>query len=699
METIVVYIFKSSGLMALFYFAYLLLLRKETFFTSNRWFLLSGLVTSILLPLFFIKKVVFVEAAKVYLNHSTTISSGIKTTLTEIPVEASFDWSLLLWSVYGCLAAYFLIKLAFSFMSLYKLLHKENVIKSDNYKLIDLNQNIAPFSFFNYIVYNSKLYSETELESILLHETIHSKEKHSLDILVSQLVCALFWFNPIVWFYKKAIVQNLEYIADQKATHQLEDKKSYQIALLKVVSHQNCLSITNNFYQSLIKKRIVMLNKNQSHKSNSWKYSLVLPFLIGFIFLFQIETKAQIRQQSKDSISTSVESSSSSFSSIVTKMTTDKDLLELEKIFTTKTEKLIISKVKRNSRREITAIKLVFDTGKTYRTVMERKAKEGITDIKIYVNTDSNNKKEAGFEDVTEVKAVPVEVFDEFGISTIDNVDEKQTYWSMDNMKKDGKEVVLIINGKVKGATEKIKLPMSQKLGEMKALTAAEFENKYNQKADKNKLYYEVETVKIQTVKGSWNEPSKALPFKITKTNDQKTSKVSEADYVLDKITSDAELQNNIKTLKESYNIDLKVSQVKRNGKGEIIAIQLSFDDNKGTKGQTEQIRTVAIRPIFLKVKINSTGKNDIAFYDNYEMKVLPNDDNKERKITLIESLNDDAIIYVDGTLYTKEDLEYLDVNGLESIKILKDKESLKKYKVTNQKEVVVIETNWTTKK
>lgn len=528
METIVIYIFKCSGLMALFYFAYLLLLRKETFFTSNRWFLLSGLITSILLPLFFIKKVIFVEAPKVYLNHSANIPSGIKTTLTEIPEAPSFDWSLLLWSVYGCLAAYFLMKLAFSFMSLYKLLHKENVIISDNYKLIDLNQNIAPFSFFNYIVYNSKLYSETELESILLHETIHSKENHSFDVIISQLVCALFWFNPIVWFYKKAIVQNLEYIADQKATNQLEDKKSYQMALLKVVSHQNCLSITNNFYQSLIKKRIVMLNKKQSHKSNSWKYSLVLPFLIGFIFLFQIETQAQIKQQSTDSMSTSVESSSSTVSSIVTKTTTDSNLRELEKIFTTKTEKLIISKVKRNNRGEITSIKLIFDTGKTYVTVMERKAKEGITDIKIYVNTDSNNKKEVGFEDVSEVKAVPVEVFDEFGISTIDNVDEKQTYWSMDNMKKDGKDVVLIINGKVKDATEKIKLPMSQKLGEMKALTAAEFEYKYNQKADKNKLYYEVETVKIKTVKGSWDEGAKTNKAVFDKENKSENVIISE---------------------------------------------------------------------------------------------------------------------------------------------------------------------------
>jgi hypothetical protein len=96
--------------------------------------------------------------------------------------------------------------------------------------------------------------------------------------------------------YKKAIIQNLEYIADKKAMSQIEDKKEYQRALLKVVTHQNSISITNQFYQSLIKKRIVMLNKNQSHKRNSLKYALIIPALIGFVVLFQIETIAQEKE-------------------------------------------------------------------------------------------------------------------------------------------------------------------------------------------------------------------------------------------------------------------------------------------------------------------------------------------------------------------------------------------------------------------
>jgi beta-lactamase regulating signal transducer with metallopeptidase domain len=74
--------------------------------------------------------------------------------------------------------------------------------------------------------------------------------------------------NPIMWFYRKEMLQNLEYIADNFASLQVSNSVNYQKTLLKVVLNQHQLTITNQFYQSLIKKRIVMLNKNQSNKKN-----------------------------------------------------------------------------------------------------------------------------------------------------------------------------------------------------------------------------------------------------------------------------------------------------------------------------------------------------------------------------------------------------------------------------------------------
>ena len=85
------------------------------------------------------------------------------------------------------LVAFLLVsKIVLSLISLYRMLYQQQVIKKEQFKLVNLNQNIAPFSFFNYIVVNPNLYSSEELQSILLHEKIHSKEKHSIDVLIAK---------------------------------------------------------------------------------------------------------------------------------------------------------------------------------------------------------------------------------------------------------------------------------------------------------------------------------------------------------------------------------------------------------------------------------------------------------------------------------------------------------------------------------
>ncbi|MBA0883112.1 M56 family metallopeptidase [Flavobacterium undicola] len=303
MENGFVYLIKASGLIALFYFAYFLLLRKETFFSANRWFLLLGLITSSVLPLFFITKIIWIEP--------TTDSfdwSNIPVTTSIATPEPEIDWYLILGYVYFIGIAISLLKLVFDFKSLIQLLKGKTIQQQGNFKLIDLAENIAPFSYFNYIVYNSSLYTVVELENILEHEKVHSQQKHSLDVLISRLFCVFFWFNPLIWLYKKAIAQNLEFIADSEAAKKITDKKAYQLTLLKITTQENCVALTNHFYQSLIKKRIVMLNKNQSKKWNSWKYITVFPALVAFVFLFQIEVVAQEKVAPKQENETKSES-------------------------------------------------------------------------------------------------------------------------------------------------------------------------------------------------------------------------------------------------------------------------------------------------------------------------------------------------------------------------------------------------------
>lgn len=294
METLFIYYIKASGLIGLFYFAYFLLLRKETFFSANRWFLLLGLITSSVLPLFFITKIIWVEP--------TTDSfdwSNIPMTTSVTAPEPKINWYLMVAYAYFIGIAISFLKLVFDFNSLIKLLKSKTMQQQGNFKLIDIAENIAPFSYFNYIVYNSSLYTAVELENILEHEKVHSQQKHSVDVLISRLFCIFFWFNPLIWLYKKAMAQNLEFIADNEAAKKITDKKAYQFTLLKITTQENCVALTNHFYQSLIKKRIIMLNQNQSKKWNLLKYASVIPALIAFVFLFQIEVVAQEKELPK----------------------------------------------------------------------------------------------------------------------------------------------------------------------------------------------------------------------------------------------------------------------------------------------------------------------------------------------------------------------------------------------------------------
>ncbi|MDP5198758.1 M56 family metallopeptidase [Flavobacterium sp. DG2-3] len=415
MEALFIFILKSSGLLAMFYFAYIFLLRKETFFNSSRWFLIAGLITSVVLPFVVYTKVILVEAPpaptpapvittsstniqNIPVSHDNVTSYEAKYSPTRVTVveEENFEinWSLVLAAVYGIGFLAFMIKFGLDFYSLNAVLKGKRIEQQEDFKFIDVKENIAPFSYFDYIVYNSSLYTAAELESILEHEKVHSDQKHTIDVLISRIFCILFWFNPIVWLYKKAILQNLEFIADSEASKKIADKKAYQYTLLKITTHETCVAITNHFYQSLIKKRIVMLNKNQSNKRNYWKYSAVIPALGAFILLFQIKTIAQEKKQDEVSIIQKDTIKDINETIKITKNTTDKELNELPgKLKSNHNLDVEISDVKRNTKEELTAIQIKVKSDSGKKQTIKIDGDEAIKDCELAIGTDEKGTK------------------------------------------------------------------------------------------------------------------------------------------------------------------------------------------------------------------------------------------------------------------------------------------------------------------
>lgn len=295
MEHFFIYLFKSGSILCVFYVVYRLFLKKETFVEFNRHFLNIGLLFSLVAP--FIKR-------KVYSNEKTfsnvSIPENLNTASDISTGSEAYALPLLenLHYLYITISIVFMIKLIVNIISLYKYIKPLKKHKIEGIVFIESKDTDSPFSFMNKIIYNPKLFSSSELGDILNHEKEHSRQRHSYDIILIEIYRAINWLNPVTWLYKKAIVQNLEFLADSKAIQKADSRVNYQNTMLKLSMPSSKYQITNNFYDSLIKKRILLLNTSKSNKINLMKSLLVVPIIIIFVFQFNTETIAQNNQDS-----------------------------------------------------------------------------------------------------------------------------------------------------------------------------------------------------------------------------------------------------------------------------------------------------------------------------------------------------------------------------------------------------------------
>jgi hypothetical protein len=279
------YIGEGAIILSIFYLVYIAVLRKDTLFTTNRHYLLSGILATITFPFIEITQTILVEIPT---NNELVYNEFLP--IEEIPIqEALFiNWWQVALFIYALGVCIMLLRFMKQLLSLGLLLYKYPSMKKDGYRYIISSENTTPFSFFRNIVYNPNLHPQEELEMILKHEEVHASQWHSLDIIATNLLLIFQWINPLAWLYKKGVEENLEYIADSATVQQIESVKQYQLALVKASSTSPIPALTNNFYQSFIKKRIVMLNKSTSKKINAWKLMLVLPLLAIFLWSFNI---------------------------------------------------------------------------------------------------------------------------------------------------------------------------------------------------------------------------------------------------------------------------------------------------------------------------------------------------------------------------------------------------------------------------
>jgi hypothetical protein len=172
----------------------------------------------------------------------------------------------------------FLIKLT----KIFQLITSNKVLKKENFSLVLLENKQSAFSFFNYIFVHKHLLENEDLH-ILKHELIHCKQKHTLDLLLFEILKIVFWFNPMIYVYQKRITVLHEYISDAEVVNETDKNTYFNKLLAETFNVENITFINQFFKHSLIKKRIVMITKEKSKKMKQLKYLLVLPLLVSML--------------------------------------------------------------------------------------------------------------------------------------------------------------------------------------------------------------------------------------------------------------------------------------------------------------------------------------------------------------------------------------------------------------------------------
>jgi hypothetical protein len=281
MPIVPLFLFKLSVSLAAVWCFYQLVLRRLTFHTLNRWYLLGYALLSFVFPLINIGPMLpdGPVGEPVLLQFIPAMGGGVRGSVAAVgTVSRSAGlsaWTVIL-SVLTVGSALLVARVIVRWLSLVRLRRKARLIAGGAVKIYQVDGPVIPFSFGNAIYINPQLHTEKEWEDIILHEYVHIRQKHTIDILIAELICIVNWYNPFAWLIRYSIRQNLEFIADQKVLDKGVDRKGYQYHLLKVMGEPR-YRLANNFNFSSLKKRIVMMNKIRSARVQLLKLLFLLP--------------------------------------------------------------------------------------------------------------------------------------------------------------------------------------------------------------------------------------------------------------------------------------------------------------------------------------------------------------------------------------------------------------------------------------
>ena len=291
MGDIFVYILKSSLCLAVFYLFFMAALSRETLYRFNRVVIVALFLLALALPLVTVSIGSETPYSGVALNLESLLAMA-NSDSASVPVSSGSNSGLvLIFSIYIIGVAVALMKAVISLTQMIKMLRLEDSectkIKG-GVTLVIHSRNKAPFSWMKYIVISRGDYNESG-EEIITHELAHISNRHSLDLLVAEMIKIVHWFNPAAYLLKRELQNIHEYQADEAVINHGIDAKKYQLLLIKKAVGDRLYSMANSFNQSKLKNRITMISKKKSQKSAALKALFLLPLSMFAVAAFATE--------------------------------------------------------------------------------------------------------------------------------------------------------------------------------------------------------------------------------------------------------------------------------------------------------------------------------------------------------------------------------------------------------------------------
>ncbi len=286
------YSIKSGLCLIAFYLFYKLVMSRYTFHSFNRMAILLMMLSAMVVPL------VQVELERTPAVSAVTVDLAGILVAAEQPLDASFSESLtvvqLLFLLYIIGVVFFAVGFVVSLIRLRLMLRNGRWVDDGrDGHLIVMDDDIAPFSWFNYIVVSRKDYEGHPAE-ILAHERAHMLHHHSADILLCNLLLIVQWFNPAAWLLRRELQEVHEFEADEAVLASGIDARGYQLLLVAKAVGEAHFALANNFNHSSLKKRITMMKMQKSNAWNRAKLLLALPLAAVAVVAFANEKTKQV---------------------------------------------------------------------------------------------------------------------------------------------------------------------------------------------------------------------------------------------------------------------------------------------------------------------------------------------------------------------------------------------------------------------